>query len=64
MNEQELGSWNFAFEINNMDNKEDFMKAGCFECIFLAQDAIVNPGTYAIKLILTKLDNNFSNNND
>lgn len=55
MIEQELGSFNFAFDMKNFDMKDEFFDVGMFELGFQARDLITKPGKYAMKLIVTEL---------
>ena len=55
MIEQELGSFNFAFDMKDKTMKDEFFDVGMFELAFQARDLINKPGKYAMKLIVTEL---------
>ena len=50
--EKELGSWSFAFHLENMDMKDKCFHVGLFELQFQSAPLIDKPGKYALKLVL------------
>ena len=53
--EKELGSWSFAFHLENMDMKDKCFHVGLFELQFQSAPLIDKPGKYALKLVLCEL---------
>lgn len=52
----EINSFEFNFELQNMDNAFDFAKVGCMELAVYAYKALAHTGTYQFKLIVSELD--------
>jgi hypothetical protein len=55
MDEKELGSYNFAFELNNTLVKEHFVQMGLDGFAHRISPLISNPGKYAMKIQVFEL---------
>lgn len=55
MNKTELGSFDFAFELKDFENRDEFCDIGAFELMFQAKELITKPGVYAFKIIVTEI---------
>lgn len=56
MKENNLGASSFGFELLDLERKEEYLKVGLYELLYLIEGFIDNPGVYALKLQLFEID--------